>query len=137
MEVCANWCSQVGNNPTPLQDWQQCGQTCSCMTKNGGYEVQSNMHQIGFKVVKGDILTTASWILSSAGLAIESVVDDALQVVDTLGNKVLDFFKQWWVIVILVVIVLIIILVPTLVTQIPKAKAKKIGIAGGGMYLYT
>jgi len=136
MEDCANWCSQMGNDPTPLQDWQQCGQTCSCMSKKGGYVVQSGMQQIGFKVVKGDILTTASWILSSAGLAIEGIVDDALNVVDTLANKVLDFFKQWWVIAIIVVVALIIILVPTLVTQIPKAKAKKEAIAGGGMYLY-
>lgn len=136
MADCDMWCREVGNDPTPLQDWSQCGKTCSCMTKRTGYEAQTGVHQIGFKVVKGDVVSTASWLFSSVGLAINGVVDDVMNVVDTVANKVLDFFKQWWVIAILVIVALVIILVPVLVTQLPKAKAKQAGLTAGRMYLY-
>jgi hypothetical protein len=134
MEQCDNYCKNMPNY-TPLLDWSECGLSCSCMRKkvNGKatYELQDKNHQVGFKVVQGNILSAVSWMLSSVGYAITDVVDEGFKVIDTLANKVADFFKQWWVIAIIVVVALVVILVPTLITQLPKGKGGG-GVSGGG-----
>lgn len=132
MEECDRYCQNMPDY-TRLEDWRECGLSCSCMRKkvNGKktYELQDKNHQVGFKVVKGDILSGLSWLLSSVGYAITDVVDEGFKVIDTLANKLGDFFKQWWVIAIIVVVALVVIMVPTLITQLPK---KSGGVTGGG-----
>jgi hypothetical protein len=118
-----------------------CNLTCPCYNaKTKG--LQPVNQQVGFKVIKGGFWNTLGYVVSSAGAQISSIVETGVNLVDAVGKGLAGFFSKWWVILMIVIVGLVIILVPTLVTQLPKAKAK---VSGGGRhylsdahsYLYT
>ena len=134
------FCCQYCNNDAT---WKGCGTgeatgtLCNCMNKNKLSKVDE---QYGFRVVNAGFFDTIVSVISSVGLEIAELADGAIDLVEAGVKALANFFSQWWVILIIVVVALLIILIPTLVTQIPKAKAKD-KLAGGrgrgGQFIQT
>lgn len=113
-----------------------CNMDCACLQKSTDdkpkYQTPENNAQ--FEVVEGGVFQTFSRLLASAGYQVQRFVDDAMDIVDATAKGLSGLLGKWWVILIIVAVGLVIILVPTLVTQLPKAKAKK-ALQGGRVRL--
>lgn len=118
------FCCQYCNNDAT---WAGCGSgeatgtLCNCMTKN---KLRKVNEQYGFRVVNAGFFDTIVSVMSSVGLEIANLADGAIDLVEAGMKALTNLLSKWWVIVIIVVVLLLLILIPTLVTQIPKAKAK-------------
>lgn len=122
---------------TVFYDPGTCAQYCGCMRKGKNGEqpqLQPAGNNAQFTVVEGGVFNTFSRLLGSVGYEVKRFVDDAMDIVDSAAKGISNLFSKWWVILIIVGVGLVIILVPTLVTQLPKAKQK--GLAGGTLKRY-
>lgn len=109
-----------------------CNLDCACMRKgSSGQEPQYQpaKNNAEFHVIEGGVWNTFSRLLGGVGYEVQRLVNDAMDIVDSASKGIANLFSKWWVILIIVGVGLVIILVPTLVTQLPKAKQR--GIGGG------
>lgn len=135
MKYCVTFCKQqpdAGSIPKNAWSPDSCKTTCPCYSQKTG-ELQPADKQVGFTFVEGGFFNTLGYLVSAAGAEIGEVVDTGVKLVDSVGKGLAGLFSKWWVILILVLVGATIIIVPTVVTQLPKAKAKR-NLGGGSLY---